>query len=307
MSLQTSTRANRFARLGFNGQLHEPAVYWQILGNGRRVYNPVLHRFHSPDRLSPFGRGGINAYAYCGGDPLNYGDPSGQFALPVMLLGLVAGVGGVGIAASAGAGDRDDGGSSALPWIIGGAIAAVGLMAGVGMAGRYQRMHLNTPGPGTSAASWRNPVARTAPAAPRTPARATPASAQRAAPTLSPADAKGVIHRDKTGMVMKRMGDLPSPVRDRIVEIRQFGPRGTTPDPSKVGISKRFDNPKGLLPPDRTGNFYHRYPVMWGKGHPYENWRIVTGGSRNGGIHAVFVTPDHDATYFKIADWSWNR
>lgn len=48
------------------------------LGNGHRVYNPVLMRFQSSDGLSPFGKGGINAYGYCAGDPVNYSDPRGR-------------------------------------------------------------------------------------------------------------------------------------------------------------------------------------------------------------------------------------
>jgi RHS repeat-associated protein len=47
------------------------------LGNGHRSYDPGLRRFLSPDRLSPFGAGGFNAYAYCQGDPVNYRDPTG--------------------------------------------------------------------------------------------------------------------------------------------------------------------------------------------------------------------------------------
>lgn len=35
-------------------------------------------RFHSLDSLSPFGEGGVNGYAYCKGDPINYLDTSGQ-------------------------------------------------------------------------------------------------------------------------------------------------------------------------------------------------------------------------------------
>lgn len=35
-------------------------------------------RFHSPDILSPFGAGGIHAYAYCAGDPINHVDPTGH-------------------------------------------------------------------------------------------------------------------------------------------------------------------------------------------------------------------------------------
>lgn len=66
-------------RLGFNGQLKENPTCWYHLGNGYRVYNPVVMRFHSPDRLSPFDKGGLNAYVYCMGDPVNYTDPTGQY------------------------------------------------------------------------------------------------------------------------------------------------------------------------------------------------------------------------------------
>nr|WP_180202372.1 RHS repeat-associated core domain-containing protein [Pseudomonas sp. SbOxS1]NYU01786.1 RHS repeat-associated core domain-containing protein [Pseudomonas sp. SbOxS1] len=70
--------------LGFNGQLKEGATGWYHLGNGHRVYSPVLMRFHSPDRLSPFGKGGLNAYAYCSGSPVNRVDPSGRSWLALL-------------------------------------------------------------------------------------------------------------------------------------------------------------------------------------------------------------------------------
>ncbi|MDU9405620.1 RHS repeat-associated core domain-containing protein [Pseudomonas sp. zfem004] len=62
--------------LGFTGQ-HCQLNGDYLLGCGHRVYSPNLMRFLSPDGLSPFGRGGINAYAYCGGDSVNYSDPLG--------------------------------------------------------------------------------------------------------------------------------------------------------------------------------------------------------------------------------------
>lgn len=65
--------------LGFNGEACDPLTGHYLLGNGHRGYNPVLMRFNSPDALSPFGKGGINAYAYCAGDPVNRSDPSGRF------------------------------------------------------------------------------------------------------------------------------------------------------------------------------------------------------------------------------------
>ncbi|MGF6165031.1 RHS repeat-associated protein [Pseudomonas sp. 2725] len=65
-------------RLGFNGELREGRLGWYLLGNGYRAYNPVLMRFHSPDSLSPFGKGGLNAYVYCVGDPVTFSDPTGH-------------------------------------------------------------------------------------------------------------------------------------------------------------------------------------------------------------------------------------
>jgi len=63
---------------GFNGQQPDPVTGHCLLGNGYRAYNPTLMRFNSPDSLSPFGEGGLNAYAYCAGDPVNRSDPSGH-------------------------------------------------------------------------------------------------------------------------------------------------------------------------------------------------------------------------------------
>ena len=64
--------------LGFNGERADPVTGHYLLGNGYRVYNPVLMRFNSPDSWSPFGRGGLNAYAYCDGDSVNKVDPMGM-------------------------------------------------------------------------------------------------------------------------------------------------------------------------------------------------------------------------------------
>ncbi|MBV4507408.1 RHS repeat-associated core domain-containing protein [Pseudomonas sp. BW13M1] len=66
------------ARLAYCGQLREPVTGTYHLGNGHRVFNPLIMRFSSPDRLSPFGKGGMNTYVYCQGDPINYQDPSGR-------------------------------------------------------------------------------------------------------------------------------------------------------------------------------------------------------------------------------------
>lgn len=46
----------------FNVWVIEPVTGHYLLGHGVRAYNPVLMRFNSPDALSPFGKGGLNAY-----------------------------------------------------------------------------------------------------------------------------------------------------------------------------------------------------------------------------------------------------
>jgi RHS repeat-associated protein len=64
--------------LGFNGERPDPVTGCYLLGNGYRAFNPVLMRFNSPDSWSPFGEGGLNAYMYCTGDPVNSADPTGH-------------------------------------------------------------------------------------------------------------------------------------------------------------------------------------------------------------------------------------
>ena len=75
---------------GFNGEQPDPITGHYLLGNGYRAYNPTLMRFNSPDSLSPFGDGGLNAYAYCLGDPVNRGDPTGHMAWFSLYDDLVA-------------------------------------------------------------------------------------------------------------------------------------------------------------------------------------------------------------------------
>ena len=64
--------------LGFSGERPDPVTGCYLLGNGYRAFNPVLMRFNSPDSWSPFGDGGLNAYTYCVGDPINREDKTGH-------------------------------------------------------------------------------------------------------------------------------------------------------------------------------------------------------------------------------------
>ncbi|WP_312411985.1 RHS repeat-associated core domain-containing protein [Pseudescherichia sp.] len=72
---------------GFNGERQDPLTGVSHLGNGYRSYNPILMRFTCPDSESPFGVGGINPYAYCQNDPVNFTDPSGHGILTRLFIG----------------------------------------------------------------------------------------------------------------------------------------------------------------------------------------------------------------------------
>ncbi|ARA82518.1 RHS repeat-associated core domain-containing protein [Pseudomonas amygdali pv. lachrymans str. M301315] len=71
---------------GFNGERADPVTGHYLLGNGYRAFNPVLMRFNRPDSLSPFGRGGLNAYVYCQGDPVNRSDSGGHVGVHILFL-----------------------------------------------------------------------------------------------------------------------------------------------------------------------------------------------------------------------------
>jgi RHS repeat-associated protein len=70
--------------LSFTGQRPDPVTGHYLLGNGYRGFNSVLMRFNSPDNLSPFGKGGMNSYAYGLGDPINRIDPTGHISLSLI-------------------------------------------------------------------------------------------------------------------------------------------------------------------------------------------------------------------------------
>ncbi|WP_247257999.1 RHS repeat-associated core domain-containing protein [Pseudomonas moorei] len=71
---------------GFTGEYPDFITGHYPLGQGERFFNPVLMRFNSPDELSPFDeRAGINSYAYCEGDPINFIDPTGNMKFAMIM------------------------------------------------------------------------------------------------------------------------------------------------------------------------------------------------------------------------------
>lgn len=86
---------------GFCGERREPLTGWIIPG-GYRPYDPLLMCFLAPDSESPFGRGDINPYAWCGGDPVNRMDPDGHSWQTWVLTGVGLALGAAATAASFG-------------------------------------------------------------------------------------------------------------------------------------------------------------------------------------------------------------
>ena len=128
----------------------ETGLYWVQT----RYYNPEWCRWISPDTLDyldPETAHGLNLYAYCGNDPVNFTDPSGHFALISFLIGL--GIGAA-IGASLGAVSYTIGqavdyartGEFNWSWggfvgsILGGAIGGAITFATAGISGAFVKM-----------------------------------------------------------------------------------------------------------------------------------------------------------------------
>jgi RHS repeat-associated protein len=106
----------------YNGELLDTPSGCYLLGAGNhRPYSPTLQYFLAPDPFSPFDEGGLNAYAYCAGDPINRNDPSGHF-----WKWIVAGLSVVAAVASMGA--------LAVPLIAGSAALTASAVAGFGFS-----------------------------------------------------------------------------------------------------------------------------------------------------------------------------
>jgi len=122
---------------GFNGEQPDPVTGHYLLGNGYRAYDPILMRFNSPDSLSPFGEGGLNAYAYCVGDPVNRSDPTGHFGWLMGLTGLaLVSALGTGVAAVATIQSAPE--TSKILGAVAGGLTAGAL--GLGAAARFQKL-----------------------------------------------------------------------------------------------------------------------------------------------------------------------
>lgn len=127
------SKAEVTGALGYNGEILDATSGCYLLGPGHhRPYSPALGLFLAPDRASPFGRGGLNPLAYCGGDPINRTDPSGHF-WKWIIAGVSLAVSAVAVALTAGAALGVMVGAVALTKSTAAAVAATTLgVAGIG-------------------------------------------------------------------------------------------------------------------------------------------------------------------------------
>jgi len=68
--------------IAFKGYAWHALTATYVLGQGYRHYSAALMRFTTVDKWSPFAQGGLNTYAYCGDDPINFTDGSGAMRHP---------------------------------------------------------------------------------------------------------------------------------------------------------------------------------------------------------------------------------
>lgn len=80
--------AESSSEIGFAGLHLDRLTHLYPYGNGYRWYSPMAMRFLRPDHVSPFGAGGLNAYAFLGGDAVNRTDPDGRSYVPIGIQSL---------------------------------------------------------------------------------------------------------------------------------------------------------------------------------------------------------------------------
>ncbi|MET0360271.1 MAG: RHS repeat-associated core domain-containing protein [Sphingobium sp.] len=98
MDDHSSTDAPQLAYAGGAEEANSGCYYL-----GGRLYSPAMRRFACADPFSPFDEGGLNRYAYCGGDPIGRIDPTGNAWWDWLVAGVGLVVAIVGTVATAGA------------------------------------------------------------------------------------------------------------------------------------------------------------------------------------------------------------
>ena len=73
--------------VGFNGEHCDGVTGMYGLGAGYRWFSTTIMRFSKPDNLSPFAKGGINAYTFVHNDPVNLLDLDGHAPSAPLLSG----------------------------------------------------------------------------------------------------------------------------------------------------------------------------------------------------------------------------
>lgn len=312
-------------RPAYNGELLDEASGCYLLGAGHhRPYSPTLHTFLAPDALSPFEQGGLNAYAYCAGDPVNRIDRSGHFwkwivagigvvasvasfgllAAPViagsaaLTASAVAGaaLGAVGAAVEVGALVAEATGAETAAKIMGWVglgMTAVGVAAALPSIAKAAAKGLKLPGP----------VGRSRGLA----SIGNPSGGWRTAGHLQLRDASSPVRRPsfrglvydarKPGQARSvRFDALPNEEQRTILKIVR---QDTDSLQHAVKDGSIYNNHDGLLPVKRPG-YYREYTVPDYTTQNRGIRRIVAGGLRRHGPRSLHYTSDHYASFTQV-------
>ncbi|SEM23875.1 RHS repeat-associated core domain-containing protein [Luteibacter sp. UNCMF331Sha3.1] len=115
----------------FAGEVPASRAGWYLLDS--RLYIPALRRFMNPDPFSPFDKGGLNRYAYCGGDPVGRVDPTGNawWEIGLAVAGLVASVAAVVVSGGAALGAAGAAGGGLLSLLTTPSVVAATAVAAI--------------------------------------------------------------------------------------------------------------------------------------------------------------------------------
>jgi hypothetical protein len=104
---------------------------------GHRYYNPEWGRWIQPDDieyLDPTNINGLNLYAYCNNDPVNYSDGSGHFPILACLAGVLLSGAIVGLSSMFNKQEDESALGAFVGGFIDGAIGSIAVAAGLAIA-----------------------------------------------------------------------------------------------------------------------------------------------------------------------------